>query len=151
MQEGTDYTITDHVNELHAKLCPNKRTLELFTSLISHIHAFARETRPTHAEWTTAIEYLTRAGKESTEFKNEFVLLSDCMGISALIDELNHPKPPVSGLLIRQDFTLIHLCRDAQIAANQVLSLQTTLQRFRLVLQWRRKVPLVNLCTSVRR
>ncbi|EJD02993.1 aromatic compound dioxygenase [Fomitiporia mediterranea MF3/22] len=79
-REGSDYTITDHVNGLHASLCPDKRTLELFTSLINHIHAFARETRPTHAEWTKAIEYLTRAGKESTEFKNEFVLLSDCMG-----------------------------------------------------------------------
>lgn len=95
MQEGTDYTITDHVHQLHSQLCPDKRTLELFTSLISHIHAFARETLPTHAEWTKAVEYLTRAGKESTEFKNELVLLSDCLGISALIDELNHPKPPV--------------------------------------------------------
>ena len=77
-------------------MCPDPRTLELFTSLVNHIHAFAREQRPTHVEWTRAIEYLTRAGKESTEFKNEFVLLSDCLGMSALIDELNHPKPSVS-------------------------------------------------------
>lgn len=92
-REGTDYTITDHVNTLHAQLCPDARTLELFTSLVNHLHAFARETRPTHTEWTRAVEYLTRAGKESTPYKNEFILLSDCLGLSALIDELNHPKP----------------------------------------------------------
>ncbi|KAL5507279.1 hypothetical protein ACEPAH_6735 [Sanghuangporus vaninii] len=93
-REGTDFTITDHVNELHSQLCPDKRTLELFNSIVNHVHAFAREMRPTHAEWAKAIEYLTRAGKESTDYKNEFVLLSDCLGLSALIDEINHPKPP---------------------------------------------------------
>ena len=70
--------------------------MQIFTSLVSHLHAFARETQLTHDEWTTAIKYLTLAGKESTEWKNEFILLSDCLGISALIDELNHPKPAVS-------------------------------------------------------
>ncbi|KAI5123963.1 hypothetical protein M0805_006375 [Coniferiporia weirii] len=93
-REGTEHTITDHVNALHNKLCPDPRTLQLFTALINHLHAFARETKPTHSEWTKAIEFLTRAGKESTEFKNEFVLLSDCLGLSALLDEINHPKPP---------------------------------------------------------
>ena len=97
-QEGTDYTITDHVNSLHSQLCPDPRTLEIFTGLVNHLHAFAREIRPTHAEWATAVEYLTKAGKESTEFKNELVLLSDCLGFSALVDEINHPKPPVSAL-----------------------------------------------------
>lgn len=94
-QEGTDYTITDHVNQLHSQLCPDKRSLELCTSLINHLHAFARETKPTHQEWLTAIKYMTRAGKESTDFKNEFILLSDCLGFSALLDELAHPKPEV--------------------------------------------------------
>lgn len=94
IKEGTDYTITDHVNDLHEKLCPTPRTLQVFTSLINHLHAFARETKPTHEEWTTGIKYLTQAGKESTEFKNEFILLSDCLGLSALLDELSHPKPP---------------------------------------------------------
>ncbi|KAI0088763.1 aromatic compound dioxygenase [Irpex rosettiformis] len=92
-KEGTDYTITDHVNQLHRQLCPDSRSLELCTSLINHLHAFARETKPTHKEWLTAINYLTRAGTESTEFKNEFILLSDCLGFSALLDELAHPKP----------------------------------------------------------
>jgi Catechol dioxygenase N terminus len=41
---------------------------------------------------------LTRAGTESTTHKNEFVLLSDCMGLSALVDEIEHPKPVVHSL-----------------------------------------------------
>ncbi|KAA1475748.1 aromatic compound dioxygenase [Dentipellis sp. KUC8613] len=93
-REGTDYTITDHVNQLHEQLCPDPRTLQLFTGLVKHLHAFCRDTRPSHDEWVRTVEFLTRAGKESTDFKNEFVLLSDCLGISALLDELNHPKPP---------------------------------------------------------
>jgi hypothetical protein len=121
-REGTDYTITDQcvyawlqfvgvystnithnasVNELHATLCKDARTLELFTSLVNHLHAFARETRLTHAEWSKTIALLTRAGKESTEFKNEFILLSDCLGFSALVDEINHPKPPVRELPVK--------------------------------------------------
>ncbi|KAI0694952.1 aromatic compound dioxygenase [Cytidiella melzeri] len=92
-KEGTEYTITDHVNQLQERLCPDPRSLQLCTSLVNHLHAFARETKPTHQEWLTTIQYLTRAGKESTEFKNEFILLSDCLGISALLDELSHPKP----------------------------------------------------------
>ncbi len=62
---------------------------------MSHLHAFARETQLTHSEWTKAVKFLTRVGKESTEYKNEFVLLSDCLGFSALVDEINHPKPAV--------------------------------------------------------
>jgi len=93
-KEGTEYTITDHVSSLHESLCKTPRTLEVVNLLVKHLHAFAREARPTHAEWSTTIEFLTRAGKESTDFKNEFVLISDCLGFSALIDEINHPKPP---------------------------------------------------------
>ncbi|TFK45964.1 aromatic compound dioxygenase [Heliocybe sulcata] len=93
-RERSDYTITDHIHDLHAKLVKDPRTLELFSSLITHLHAFARETLPTHDEWARTIDFLTRCGRESTENKNEFVCLSDVLGMSALIDELNHPKPP---------------------------------------------------------
>ncbi|KAL6310507.1 aromatic compound dioxygenase [Sparassis latifolia] len=93
-REKTDYTITDHVVELHKTLCKDPRTLELINGLVTHLHAFCREKQVNHDEWTEVVKFLTRAGKESTDFKNEFVLLSDCFGISALVDELNHPKPP---------------------------------------------------------
>ncbi|CCM00403.1 uncharacterized protein FIBRA_02433 [Fibroporia radiculosa] len=92
-REGTDYTITDHVVELHRTLVKDPRTLELMTGLVTHLHTFARETALTHAEWTKIITFLTRVGKESTDYQNEFIILSDTLGLSALVDELTHPKP----------------------------------------------------------
>ncbi|KZW00535.1 aromatic compound dioxygenase [Exidia glandulosa HHB12029] len=88
-----EYTITDHVLELHEKLSVNPRTTFIIDNLVKHLHAFARETMLTHSEWETAIKFLTRAGKESSQHVNEFILLSDCLGLSVLLDELNHPKP----------------------------------------------------------
>lgn len=158
-QEGTSYTITDHVNELHAQLCPDKRTLQLFTSLINHLHAFAREVRPTHAEWETAVEYLTRAGKESTVFKNEFVLLSDCLGISALIDELQHPKPDVRAFglddtISKRVFVVLTrltlICRAVRKAANPVHFTPRNSQRSHLVHRSQRMAPSASRCTLVR-
>lgn len=90
-----NWYLSNSVNSLHQSLTTSPRTLKIFTSLVNHLHAFARETQLTHAEWRTAIDFLTRAGKESTEFKNEFVLLSDCLGFSVLVDELEHPRPEV--------------------------------------------------------
>jgi len=85
--------LTDSVRDLHAKLCPDPRTLELINELVDALHSFARKTKPTHSEWLKTIDFLTRAGKDSTPAINQFILLSDCMGISVLLDELEHPKP----------------------------------------------------------
>ena len=83
------------VHQLHESLTKDKRLLQLVNALVTHLHAFARETQLTHEEWLGAIDFLTRAGKDSTDYKNEFILLSDILGFSALVDEVNHPKPPV--------------------------------------------------------
>lgn len=119
------------VQGLHKSLCKEPRTLELVTSLVSHLHAFARETQLTHAEWTTAVKFLTRVGKESTEYKNEFVLLSDCLGFSALVDEINHPKPPVCPhchLQHRSVFLTHRFARAARTGANPAPSIRKTHQ-----------------------
>ncbi|KZT38643.1 aromatic compound dioxygenase [Sistotremastrum suecicum HHB10207 ss-3] len=81
------------IDELHETLCKNPRTLELIKGLTHALHGFARQTKLTHAEWAATIDFLTRAGKISTPARNEFVLLSDTLGLSVLIDELEHPKP----------------------------------------------------------
>lgn len=93
--EGTDYTITDHVRELHASLTPKSspRLALVMDRLVLHLHAFAREVGLTHTEWEQAVQLIGRAGKESTPGKDEVVLLSDCLGLSALVDELQHPRP----------------------------------------------------------
>lgn len=94
-REGTDYTITNHVHELHARLTApqNPRLGLLMDRLVLHLHTFAREVGLTHNEWLQAVDLIGRAGKESTAGKDEVVLLSDCLGLSALVDELQHPRP----------------------------------------------------------
>lgn len=67
----------------------NPRLREVMTALASHLHAFAREVQLTHAEWNVAIDILTRAGEITTKERNEFVLLSDVMGLSSLVDMIN--------------------------------------------------------------
>lgn len=84
--ERSDYTITDHVLALHDEMCTNDRTKSLYASLIKHLHAFARETRLTHDEWEATVKSLVRAGQVSTPGRNEFILLSDCLGLSSVLE-----------------------------------------------------------------
>ena len=68
------------------------RLKEIMTSLARHLHAFVRETGLTHAEWRRGIEFLERAGAISDEERHEFVLLSDVLGVSSLVDMV-HSNP----------------------------------------------------------
>ena len=62
--------------------CKNPRFKEVMSALITHIHAFAREVQLTPAEWMTAIEFLTATGQKCDEKRQEFILLSDTLGLS---------------------------------------------------------------------
>jgi len=64
------------------------RLREIIEKLLLHLHAFAREVRLTPEEWQRGIAFLHAAGKISTDARNEFVLLSDVMGLSSLVDLL---------------------------------------------------------------
>jgi len=64
------------------------RLREIIEKLLQHLHAFARETRLTPEEWQRGIAFLHAAGKISSDARNEFVLLSDVMGLSSLVDLL---------------------------------------------------------------
>jgi len=66
------------------------RTAELLTTLVRHLHAFARETNLTPDEWMAAVEWLTRTGRISDAKRQEFILASDVLGLSSLVVELNH-------------------------------------------------------------
>ncbi|MEM6464674.1 MAG: dioxygenase [Pseudomonadota bacterium] len=61
----------------------------LLEHLAQHLHAFVKETGLTHAEWRKAIEMLTKAGEITDDERNEFVLFSDVLGISSLVDMVN--------------------------------------------------------------
>ncbi|MEU6410418.1 dioxygenase [Microbispora sp. NPDC046933] len=69
------------------------RLRELTTSLVRHLHAFVRETRPTEDEWLTGIDFLVRTGHTCTDRRNEFILLSDMLGLTSAVDEVNHAGP----------------------------------------------------------
>ncbi len=65
------------------------RFREVIGSLVTHLHAFASEVRLTHEEWHAGIDFLWRAGRISDDKRNEFVLTSDVLGLSSLVDLLN--------------------------------------------------------------
>lgn len=68
---------------------PDERTRELLQTLVPHLHAFVREARPTLAEWESAIDFLTRTGQKCDDTRQEFILLSDVLGVSMLVETVN--------------------------------------------------------------
>ncbi len=71
--------------------CADARFREVMRSLVSHLHDFVREVRLTEEEWMSAIQFLTDTGKACTDKRQEFILLSDTLGVSILVITLNHP------------------------------------------------------------
>jgi hydroxyquinol 1,2-dioxygenase len=72
---------------------PDPRLKEIMTSLVQHLHAFAREVKLTEAEWFQGIQFLTRVGEMTDEKRQEFILLSDTLGLSMLTVAMNNDKP----------------------------------------------------------
>jgi hydroxyquinol 1,2-dioxygenase len=85
----TEQNLTDVVLERWEAVA-DPRLREVMQSLIKHVHAFVRDIEPTEAEWATAIDFLTRIGHKCTEKRQEFILFSDVMGASMLVDAINH-------------------------------------------------------------
>ncbi|HEY2296976.1 MAG TPA: dioxygenase [Jatrophihabitans sp.] len=69
---------------------PDARLREIMTSLVRHLHAFARDVRLTEDEWFAGIRFLTETGQTCDAVRQEFVLLSDTLGLSTLVDLINH-------------------------------------------------------------
>ena len=62
-------------------------------SLVRHLHGFVRDVEPTPEEWMPAHPFLTRTGQTCTDIRQEFILLSDVLGVSMLVDAINHRQP----------------------------------------------------------
>jgi hydroxyquinol 1,2-dioxygenase len=84
----------DLTEEAVARLkdAPNPRAREVSERLIRHLHAFVREIRPTPQEWSLAIDFLTRTGQTCTDVRQEFILLSDVLGVSMLVELVNNQE-----------------------------------------------------------
>jgi hydroxyquinol 1,2-dioxygenase len=93
MREVDEHSITA---EVIARLagCADERLRTVLTALVGHLHDFAREVALTEAEWVAAIGFLTRTGQMCDATRQEFILLSDTLGLSTLVDAFNNPASP---------------------------------------------------------
>ena len=88
MRNLTPATITQAFAE-YCKNAPSERTRTLLVGLAGHLHSFVRENKVTQAEWGAAIDALTRATQFTDDKRNEYILFSDLLGVSSLIDMVN--------------------------------------------------------------
>lgn len=92
MRNLNEDNITRAVIAMHAGT-KDARLREVMTSLVQHLHAFAREIDLTEEEWFKGINFLTDVGHITTDLRQEFILLSDTLGLSMLVTALNNKKP----------------------------------------------------------
>ncbi|KAE8375507.1 Intradiol ring-cleavage dioxygenase [Aspergillus bertholletiae] len=92
MKDLTVDNITENVIRINS-LCQDERMKYVLERLVTHLHDFARETRLSSQEWMTGLLFLTEVGKICSDVRQEFILLSDVLGLSILVDSIDHPKP----------------------------------------------------------
>jgi hydroxyquinol 1,2-dioxygenase len=93
MRQFNEDTLTDAVIA-RLKETKNPRFRQIMTGLVKHLHAFAREVELTEEEWFEGIKFLTATGKMCDDKRQEFILLSDVLGLSMMVVALNHKTPP---------------------------------------------------------
>ncbi len=83
------------VEAVNARMGPdiNPRMREIMSAVVRHLHELVKEVEPTPEEWAAAIKFLTETGQMCTEWRQEYILLSDVLGVSMLVDAVNHRRP----------------------------------------------------------
>ncbi|MCE8035441.1 6-chlorohydroxyquinol-1,2-dioxygenase [Billgrantia tianxiuensis] len=89
------FTEANSVEAVNARMGvqTDPRLREIMASLIRHLHGFVKEVGLTQAEWEAAIDFLTRTGQMCDDKRQEFILLSDTLGVSMLVDAIQHRRP----------------------------------------------------------
>lgn len=89
------FTEQNSANVVNERMAPdaNPRLQHVMGALVSHLHAFIKEVQLRPEEWESAIRFLTETGKMCNEERQEFILLSDCLGLSMLVDAIHHRRP----------------------------------------------------------
>lgn len=90
------YATEENLTDLALKqweACHSPRLRQIMQSLVKHLHGFVRDVDLRQDEWLTAVEWLAKTGQISSEKRQEFILLSDVLGISMLVDAINHRFP----------------------------------------------------------
>jgi hydroxyquinol 1,2-dioxygenase len=93
MRQFTEDNLTDEV-VARLKGTKDKRLREIMTAAVKHLHAFAQEVKLTEEEWFEGIKFLTAVGQKCDGKRQEFILLSDVLGLSMMIVALNHKTAP---------------------------------------------------------
>ena len=93
LKDLTTDNITDNVHLVNSQ-CTDPRLRYLVHRVVTHLHDFARETRLSTDEWQAGVQFLTQIGQISNELRHEMILLSDTLGLSMLVDAINHPRMP---------------------------------------------------------
>ncbi len=73
--------------------CDDARLKEVMAVIVRHLHAAVKEIEPTQEEWMAAIQFLTKTGHICDDWRQEFILLSDTLGVSMLVDAINSRRP----------------------------------------------------------
>jgi hydroxyquinol 1,2-dioxygenase len=92
MRDFDEHNITAAVIDRFANT-PDPRLKRIMASLVTHLHDFIRDVEPSFSEWESAIAFLTRTGQMCDDKRQEFILLSDTLGASMLVDAINHRLP----------------------------------------------------------
>jgi hydroxyquinol 1,2-dioxygenase len=93
MRQFNEDTLTDAV-VARLKKTKNPRLRQIMQSAVKHLHAFAREVDLTEEEWFEGIKFLTAVGQKCDDKRQEFILLSDVLGLSMMVVALNHKTAP---------------------------------------------------------
>lgn len=92
MRDFSETSLTQAVLERTAP-GTEPRLRRIVEALVRHLHDFVREVELTEAEWFEAIRFLTATGQLCDDSRQEFILLSDTLGVSMLVDAINHRRP----------------------------------------------------------
>lgn len=87
-EENSVAVVVDRNSNTH-----DPRLKEIMEVVVRKLHEAVKEIEPTQDEWMSALQFLTRTGHMCTEWRQEFILLSDTLGVSMLVDAINHRKP----------------------------------------------------------
>lgn len=96
MADQIDFFTEEHsVEAVNARIASSAdpRLAQIMGSLVKHLHAFVKDVELTQEEWDYAIDFLTRTGHMCDDNRQEFILLSDTLGVSMLVDAINNRRP----------------------------------------------------------
>ena len=96
MEDLTETTLTEATLAQMADT-PDPRLREIMAAAVKHMHAFAREISLKPEEWLYGIKFMTEVGKACTPFRQEFILLSDTLGLSRMVNILHDGRAETVG------------------------------------------------------